>query len=79
VEFTGWTAKYIPERIWSADQKITRKGRSKIILKFTTSSEVELIAWVLSFGEEAKVLKPEWVVEDIMKKVKRIGAIYKII
>ena len=79
VEFSGWTAKYIPERIWSVDQKITKKGRDKITLKFTTSSEVELIAWVLSFGEEAKVLKPDWVVEEIVKKVKNTGAIYKII
>jgi predicted DNA-binding transcriptional regulator YafY len=76
VEFTGWTAKYIPERIWSADQKITKKGRNKIILKFTTSSEVELIAWVLSFGEEAKVLKPEWVVEEMQNKLGKLNKLY---
>lgn len=76
VEFTGWTAKYIPERIWSADQKITKKGSNKIILKFTTASEVELIAWILSFGEEAKVLKPEWVVEEIKNKLGKLNNIY---
>jgi len=76
VEFTGWTAKYIPERIWSADQMITKKGRNKIILKFTTSSEVELIAWVLSFGEEAQVLKPEWVVVEIQNKIKILNNLY---
>jgi len=77
VEFTGWAAKYIPERIWSADQKITKKGSNKIILKCIASSEAELISWILSFGEEAKVLKPEWVVEEIKKRVWAIESRYK--
>jgi predicted DNA-binding transcriptional regulator YafY len=76
IEFTGWAAKYIPERIWSADQKITGKGGNKISLKCTVSSETELISWILSFGEEAKVLKPDWVVEEILNKVKRTEALY---
>jgi predicted DNA-binding transcriptional regulator YafY len=27
------------------------------------------MAWVLSFGEEAKVLKPKWLVEEIIESV----------
>jgi predicted DNA-binding transcriptional regulator YafY len=76
IEFTGWSAKYIPERIWSADQKITKKGRNKIILKCTASSEIELISWILSFGEEAKALSPEWVVEKIQNKLLRLNKLY---
>ena len=30
VEFTGWSARYVAERVWSPDQKILRIGRDKI-------------------------------------------------
>ena len=49
-EFTGWAAKYVAERIWSPDQKITnieKVGANKIILEFAASSEPEVIAWLL--------------------------------
>ena len=77
VEFTGWAALYVAERIWSPDQKITKIGKNKIRLTFTASSEAEVISWVLSFGEEAKVLQPEWVVEKILNKVRSTAVLYK--
>jgi len=76
VEFTGWSAHYVAERIWSPDQRITNIGDDKICLTFSASSNVELIAWILSFGEEAKVIKPEWVVKEILNKVKNTASLY---
>ena len=46
VEFTGWAARYVSERIWSPDQKIEKAGKNKILLEFTASSEPEIISWV---------------------------------
>lgn len=58
VEFTGWAARYVAERVWSPDQKIYKKnGTTK--LTFSASSEPELISWLLSFGDEAKLIKPK--------------------
>ena len=68
VEFNGWAAKYVSERIWSPDQKILKKGK-KIILTFSASSEPELISWLLSFGEEAKLLKPAWLICHVKEKI----------
>ncbi len=59
VEFRDWSASVVAERIWSPDQKILKKGKDKILLKFTASSEPELISWLLSFGQDAKLIKPE--------------------
>jgi len=75
-EFTGWAARYVAERTWSPDQKITKIDDDKIRLKFSVSSDVELIAWILFFGEEARVIGPEWVVEKIMAKIERLSAQY---
>ena len=77
VDFTGWVAHYVAERTWSPDQKITAIGEDKIRLSFSASSRVEVIAWILSFGEHAQVMEPDWLVEDVIKKIKRTSALYK--
>ncbi|MCX6224649.1 MAG: WYL domain-containing protein, partial [Bacteroidia bacterium] len=74
--FTGWSAAYVSERIWSPDQKIIKKGKNKIILKFISSSEPELISWLLSFGEEARLLKPEYLVNEMKLEIKKIANCY---
>jgi predicted DNA-binding transcriptional regulator YafY len=58
VEFTGWAAQYVSERIWSPEQQIRKVGRDRIRLTFTATSEDEVISWVLSFGQAAILLSP---------------------
>jgi len=77
IEFQGSAADYVAERTWSPDQKISKVGDDKIRITFSASSEVELIAWILSFGEDVRALKPGWVVKEIINKVKRTAVLYK--
>jgi len=77
VEFTGWAAQYVAERMWSPNQQITRMDENKIRLTFSAASRVELIAWILSFGEEAKVVNPDWLVTEMKKKLKDTAGLYK--
>jgi len=76
-EFTGWAAKYVVERIWSPDQKIKKAGKNKIVLAFTASSEPEVISWLLWFGEEAKVIKPEHMVDKMMRAINSMKNSYR--
>ncbi len=76
VEFTGWASRYVSERMWSPDQKITKKKGGKLVLSFTASSEPELIGWLLSFGDEARLLKPKWLIEEVAPKVERLHTLY---
>ena len=77
IEFTGWSACFVTERIWSADQKIKRKTGDAIILTFTASSETELISWLLSFGEEARLIKPKWLVKEMKLKISKLAKCYE--
>jgi len=77
VEFAGWAASYVAERAWSPDQKIKKIDDDKILLTFSASSEAEVIAWILSFGEEAKVIEPERLIEEILNKVEKTAILYK--
>jgi predicted DNA-binding transcriptional regulator YafY len=74
--FTGWSAAYVAERIWSPDQEIIKKGKNKIILKFMASSEPELIGWLLSFGEEVTLIKPDWLVKKLEVKIGKLADCY---
>ena len=76
VEFSGYAAAYVSERIWTPDQKITKKnGTTK--LKFSASSEPELISWVLSFGDEAKVKNPQWLKNEIKDQIGLLTQVYR--
>ncbi len=44
VDFSGWSAAYVAERIWSTDQKIIKRKDGSVRLKFSASSEPELIS-----------------------------------
>lgn len=49
----GKAADYVRERIWANEQKMEDLEDGGLLLKITTRSEPELMAWVRSFGEEA--------------------------
>ncbi len=76
IEFRGWAANFVSERTWSPDQKITWKGKEKLILKFSASSEPELIAWVLSFGSGVRLIKPESLNGKIKDELKKTQDLY---
>jgi len=76
VEFTGFAARFVSERIWSPDQEIHILKDGGLRLSFSASSEPELIAWVLSFGNEARLIKPHWLVEKVAETVTRQFEVY---
>jgi predicted DNA-binding transcriptional regulator YafY len=76
IEFKGWAARFAAERICSPDQKIKELGDNKIRLIFTASSEPDVISWLLYFGEEAKLINPDWLVEAAARKVQSMAALY---
>lgn len=67
-EFSERAASYVSERTWSSDQKIVKLKSGRIKLKFSASSESEIISWILSFGDQAKLLKPN-ILKDHIKEI----------
>ena len=64
------------KRIWSPNQKIIKKADGKIRLIFSASSEYELTGLVLSFADEAKVVKPKWLVEKVSQTIRKMERVY---
>ena len=76
VEFSGSAGVYVSERIWSPEQKIVRKRNGNLQLTFSASSEPETIAWILSFGKSAELIKPDSLVEKIKIEINRMADLY---
>jgi predicted DNA-binding transcriptional regulator YafY len=76
VEFTGHAARYVSERIWSPDQKLRQGKEGKVRLTFSASSKPELKSWLLSFGEEARLITPEWFADIIKSSLEQMNALY---
>ncbi len=57
--FSKKEARYIRERTWSKTQEITENKDGTILLTMTTSGYRDVKRWVMSFGAEAQLLKPE--------------------
>jgi predicted DNA-binding transcriptional regulator YafY len=75
VKFTGFAASYASERIWSPDQRLQR-GHDNVTVTFSASSVPEVVSWVLSFGDEAKLNEPAWLVKELVQKAKKMIRAY---
>lgn len=75
-ELWGWAAGFAAERRMNPDQTITKGRGGKIRLKFTASSEPEVMAWILGFGGEARLLAPESLVDQLRDRLKAVAAFY---
>jgi predicted DNA-binding transcriptional regulator YafY len=76
VEFTGWAARFVSERVWSPDQRFTKRKDGTVRLKFKTSSEPETISWILSFSDGCRLLKPKWLLNEFRAVLGKISKKY---
>lgn len=58
ITFSAEVAKYIRERQWAKEQNITDLPDGSINLEMNTSGWFDVKKWVLSFGEDAELVKP---------------------
>jgi predicted DNA-binding transcriptional regulator YafY len=53
-----------------------RLGEDRIKISFSASSSAEVTSWILSFGEEAELLKPDWVRKELALNVTNMNETY---
>ncbi|HDQ39778.1 MAG TPA: WYL domain-containing transcriptional regulator [Desulfonatronum sp.] len=70
VVFSVGQAKYIKERVFSPDQEIIEHPDGSITLKMQTSGWYDVKRWILGFGAEAVVVRPEEMREEIVEELK---------
>jgi len=78
-EFTGWAAGFVMERIWSQDQVVKQTRKGGVRIEFTATSEPEVLNWILNFGDEAKLIGPEELVDKLKARLDAVSSIYNVI
>ncbi len=69
-------AKYVTERRLTKNQKIFNQDDGSIVLEIKTSGWWDLKRWVLSFGNNAEVLEPIALREEIANEIKTLNSKY---
>ncbi len=75
--FSAEQARYIKERRWAKEQKIKEQKDGSIIFEMKTSGLWDVKKWVLSFGQEAKVLGPEKLKKAVTGEIEALRKQYK--
>lgn len=78
VVFPSGQAKYIRERQFSPNQKITDNPDGSVTLNMTTSGWFDVKRWLLGFGAAARVVKPDEMRQEIMAEMKKAIKKYEI-
>lgn len=76
VDFDGWAARFVRERVWSPDQEIVDRKDGGTRLRFTAGSREEVMSWVLFFGDEARVVSPTWLAEAMAERIAAMARRY---
>lgn len=65
IQFTSDVAYLVKERRWHPSQQVECLKDGSVIVTFTAGGIDELASWVLSWGQGAKVLEPQVLVEAV--------------
>ncbi|MFA7164998.1 MAG: WYL domain-containing protein [Desulfoplanes sp.] len=76
IRFSPSVIRYVLEREWSTEQKATRHRDGSATLTFMAQSRFEVLSWVLSFGDKAKVLTPKFLKEAVAREACSMAAMY---
>ncbi|RCW49884.1 MULTISPECIES: YafY family protein [unclassified Halanaerobium] len=77
VKFTGRAARFVPEYQWTDNQIIKKLADNEIIFSVRTTSREEIKKWILSYGAEAEVLKPEELKQEVAEVAEKMCKIYE--
>ena len=74
IEFSGDARSIIRECIWADNQIIEENQKAATTtISFTSSQWIPIFRWLLSFGENARPLEPDWLVEQWKESVSKMA------
>ena len=76
IKFSAAVAKYIRERSWAKEQKITNLPDGSIVFEMKTSGWSDVKYWLLSFGSDAEIVRPVEMRAELVEVAKGYAKIY---
>jgi len=76
IRFDGKVARYVQRRQWHPTQRFERAPGGGVDLVMDVQGTVELVSWVLGYGDKAIVLEPPSLRAEVAAEVQRAARIY---
>jgi predicted DNA-binding transcriptional regulator YafY len=74
--FDPWAGQLVKERKWHRSQEIKELRNGAVELTLELSSFVEIVPWILGWGEHARALAPKALVKEVRRVVSEVGKMY---
>ncbi|MGH7848098.1 MAG: helix-turn-helix transcriptional regulator, partial [Candidatus Binatia bacterium] len=70
--FSKTAAPWVKDKLWHGSQEITalKDGRLRLTLKVADTTE--LVGWILSFGSQARVVRPDGLKQKLKEEAQKI-------
>ena len=75
--FAGEAARHVLERQWHPSQKLERRADGTAVLRMTVCVDFALQAWILSFGSQARVLRPAELAARVLDQLEEARELYQ--
>ena len=72
----AWS-RLVAEKVWHQSQEIERLAEGGIVISFAVSDLGEVKRWALSLGQEAEVLEPPELREQLCQELENLRALYR--
>jgi predicted DNA-binding transcriptional regulator YafY len=77
VRFSPTVAHMVRDRTWHPSQSIEVMRDGGVLLSFEAGGRMEIVSWLLSYGEHAEVLAPPDLREEMEGKIAGMAALYR--
>jgi predicted DNA-binding transcriptional regulator YafY len=77
VAFSPKVARYVTRREWMPGQKIEEHAGGRIVVTLRVRGTIDVVNWVLGFGEHAIVLEPASLRDELGALTRRMAAAYE--
>ena len=77
IRFAPAVVRYVCEGHWHASQKLTGQKDGSLLAEFDLSATEEIKRWVLSFGQQAEVLQPETLRQEMEEEARAMFLRYE--
>ena len=77
LRFSAEVAASVRERTWHRSQVVTEEPDGTLLLSFEAGGRMEILAWILSFGNHVEVLQPGELREEVRRVAGKIVGLYE--
>jgi proteasome accessory factor B len=77
IRFDQAVAHSIRDRNWRPDQEVLTEPDGSVLLSFEASGTLEILAWILSFGQHAELLEPLELRKELRRQLKGLRDMYR--